>query len=113
MEKLVLNIYDDEDNVVKTSEAKIIDLRFGTVRNLMELLNVDDIDDTSELFKTVFGAWSQLTKLLDKVFPDVDADDWENVKLSELIPILVFILKSSFIQMLDIPTDKEKNSEAE
>lgn len=107
MDKLILNVYDEKDNIVKTSEAKLIDLRFGTIRSLMELLNVDDIDDTSQLLKTVYGAWAQITNILGRVFPDMTEEDWENVKLTELLPILMTILKSSFVQILSIPNDSK------
>lgn len=107
MDKLILNVYDEKDDIVKTSEAKLIDLRFGTIRSLMELLNVDDIDDTSQLLKTVYGAWAQITNILGRVFPDMTEEDWENVKLTELLPILMTILKSSFVQILSIPNDSK------
>lgn len=107
MDAIKLNVYDDDDNIIKTSEAQIIDLRYGVIRNIMELLNVDNIDDTSELLKTVYSAWSQITKILGRVFPDMTDEDWENVKLSELIPMLVLILKSSFTQILSVPTDSK------
>lgn len=107
MDKLILNVYDEKDNIVKTSEAKLIDLRFGTIRSLMELLNVDDIDDTSQLLKTVYGAWTQITNILGRVFPDMAEEDWENVKLTELLPILAVILKYSLTQMLTIPNDSK------
>lgn len=108
MENLKLNIYDENDNIIKTSEAKMIDLRFGTIRSLMELLKVDDINDTTQLLRTVYSAWAQVISILSKVFPDMEDEDWENIKLSELLPMLVAILKSSFAQILTIPTD-EKN----
>lgn len=107
MDKLILNVYDDKDNVTKTSEAQLVDLRFGTIRSLMELLNVDDINDTSQLLKTVYGAWEQIITILGRVFPDMAEEDWENIKLSELLPILVIILKSSFVQILSIPNDSK------
>ena len=111
-EKLKINVYDENDNVIKTAEAQVVDLRFGTIRRLMEVLKVDDINDTSELLKTVYKAWNQITKILEKAFPDIKDDDWDNVKLSELVPVLMIILKSSFVQMLTIPTDS-KNLTAE
>lgn len=105
--ELVLNVYDDNDEITKTCEAKVIDLRFGTIRSLMKLLKVDNIEDTSELLKTLYGAWDQVTKILSQVFPDMEENDWDNVKLSELLPVVIQILKSSFAQILTIP--KEKN----
>jgi hypothetical protein len=107
MEKLVLNVYDNEDNIVKTSTAELIELKFGSIRKLMKLLNIDNIDDTSELLKVLYGAWEQITKVLTGCFPDMTDEDWDNVKVSELIPVLMGILKYSFTQMLTIPTDSK------
>lgn len=105
MEKLVLNVYDNEDNIVKTSTAELIELKFGSIRKLMKLLNIDNIDDTSELLKVLYGAWEQITKVLTGCFPDMTDEDWDNIKVSELIPVLMGILKYSFTQVLTIPTD--------
>lgn len=103
--KLTINVYDEKDNVIKTEEAQAIDLRFGTIRALMQLLNVEDIENTAQLLKTVYGAWEQITGILSRVFPGMSDGDWENVKLSELMPLLIVILKSSFVQIMAIPTD--------
>ena len=105
--KLTLNIYDEKDNVKRTEEAKFVDLRFGTIRSLMQLLKVEDINDTAQLLKTVYSAWEQVTGILSRVFPNVTEEDWENVKLSELMPLLMVILKSSFVKILEIPTDSK------
>ena len=108
MGELILNVYDDEDKVVKTSKAEIIDLKFGSIRRrLMKLLNIDDMNNTAELFKTVYSAWDQITRVLNSCFPDMTDDDWDNVKVSELMPVLISILKYSFTKILDIPTDSK------
>lgn len=105
--ELKINIYDDEDNIVKTATAELVEIRFGAIRKLMKLLNVENIEDTSELLKTVYGAWEQLTKLLNGCFIDMTDEDWDNVKISELMPVILAILKYSFTQMLTIPTDSK------
>lgn len=105
--EIKLNVYDDENNIVKTSTAEVMELKFGSIRSLMKLLNVDDIDDTAQLLKVVYGVWEQLTKILNGCFPDMTDEDWDNVKLSELIPVLMTILKYSFTQMLTIPSDSK------
>lgn len=107
MSDLILNVYDDENKIVKTSKAELVDLKFGAIRRLMKLLNIDDINDTAELLKTVYSAWDQLTKILNGCFPDLSEDDWDNVKVSELMPALMSILKYSFTQMLTIPVDQK------
>lgn len=107
MEELILKVYDEENNVVKEAKAGLVELKFGSIRSLMKLLNIEDITDTAELLKTVYSAWEQLTKILNGCFPDMTDEDWDNVKVNELIPVLVDILKYSFTQILSIPTDSK------
>lgn len=105
--ELKLNVYDDENKVVKTATAEVMEIKFGSIRSLMKLLNIDDINDTAQLLKVVYGAWEQLTKILNGCFPEMTDEDWDNVKVSELVVVLVAILKYSFTQMLSIPTDSK------
>ena len=103
---LKLKVYDEDDNVIKEVDAKAVDLRFGTIRRLMELLNVEDIQDTNQLIKTVYGAWGQITKILSKAFPELTDDDWDGVKFGDLLPVILGILKFSFAKVQEIPTEK-------
>lgn len=107
METLKINVYDDNDKVVKTCEAKPVDLKFGAIRSIMKLLNVDDLDNTAELLKVVYNAWEQLTAILSKCFPDMEESDFDNVRLAELIPVVITILKLSFGKVLEIPNDSK------
>jgi hypothetical protein len=108
MNDYTLNVYDEDDNVVKTVTAQFVDLKYGPIRACMKLLNVDEIETNLELLNAVYKAWDKLTNVLNKCFPDMEDDDWDNVKMSELIPTLVGILKKAFAKMMEIP--KEKNS---
>lgn len=109
---LQINVYDDNDNIKKTVEAYFVDIRFGTIKKLLRVLEVDQIEDTSELLETLYFSWKAVTDVLTKVFPDMDEEDWDGVKLSELLPVVVSILKGSFAHILSIPTDS-KNVMAE
>ncbi len=108
MNELILNVYNDNDEVIKTCTAQFVELRFGAIRSIMKLLKVDQIETNLELMNAISGAWEQLTVILGKCFPEMDDSDWDNVKMSELIPVVISILKSSFAKMMDIP--REKNS---
>ena len=108
MNELILNVYNDNDEVIKTCKAQFVELRFGAIRSIMKLLKVDQIETNLELMNAISNAWEQLTAILGKCFPEMEDSDWDNVKMSELIPVVVSILKSSFAKMMDIP--KEKNS---
>lgn len=104
--ELQITVYDDNDNVIKECQANTIDVKFGQVAAIMELLNVEEVEDTVALLKMVGAAWKQLTKILAKVFPEMEDEDWENVRIAELLPVLVLILRDSFMQMAKIPKSK-------
>lgn len=102
-----LNVYNKDGEVVKTVEGRNIDIKFGHIRSIMKLLNVDNIDDTYDLLNSVYSAWEKLTEILSECFPEMEEDDWENIRIKELIPELIQIIKDSFAEILTIP--KEKN----
>lgn len=104
--ELEITVYDDNDQVVKTCNANTVDLRFGQISAIMELLDIESVNDSVELMRIVNKAWKQLTQILTKIFPEMEEDDWNNVKISELLPVVVLILKSSIAEMMKIPKSK-------
>lgn len=102
-----INVYDKDNNIVKTCEAVDAELKFGAIRSIMKLLNIDNINDTGELLKVIYSAWEQLTAILSQCFPDMQEGDWDFVKLDELIPVVVGILRASFGKILTIPNDSK------
>lgn len=110
MKNLKLNIYDKSGKeVVKTYEASTYDLMFGTVMELMELLKIEELDNQAEMLKTIYKAWGEIRTVLDGVFVGVSADEWKDVKVKELLPLIVSIAKFSISEMFAIPTPDEKN----
>lgn len=105
--ELILKVYNENDEIKKEVKAEFIDIKMGTIRSLMKLLKVDDLDDTTTLLKIVYEAWEELIKILNKVFPEMEEDDWEYVNVSELLPIVVEILKGSFSKILQIPNNSK------
>ena len=103
--KYEINVYDKKGKVVKTAEAQSADLTFGAIRKIMELLNIESVGSTTQLLATVYGAWDELVKVLSQCFPDMERDDWENVKMKELMPVVIGIIKHSFAEILTIPKD--------
>lgn len=101
-----LNVYDKKGNIVKTVEAKETDLYFGSIRSIMELLNIESMEDTADLLKTIYNAWDELVTILNDCFPDMGYEDWKYVKLKELIPEVINILYYSFGELLKIPNSK-------
>ena len=104
---LILKIYDDSGkNIVKSYESKTYDLMFGTVMKLMELLKVEDMDNQAEMLKTIYNAWDEIRIVLAGVFPEATNDDWKHVRVKELLPMILEIVKFSVAEMFTIPTEK-------
>ena len=108
MKKLLLNTYDREGKIVKTVEAQMFDIEFGTIRALMKVLDIDNIEDTAELLKTVTNAWEEILSILGQFFPEMEDDDWTHVKVKELLPVLLDIIRFTFSEIMTIPVS-EKN----
>lgn len=107
MEKTILHIYDKTGkNVVKSYEAQPYELPFGTVRALMEILKIEDMSDQSQLLKVVVNAWDEIINALESVFPDVTAEEWDTVKVKEVLRVIIAIAKTAISDIFIIPTEK-------
>lgn len=105
--KFTINVYDKDKKIIKTCTAIDCDIRFGSVRKIMALLDLDDIDDITALLRTIYSAWDQTTKVLSECFPDMQEEDWDNVYINELVPTVVGIAKASVAKIFDVPSDSK------
>lgn len=105
MNEFTLNVYDDSGEIVKTCKAVEVDIEFGMIRSLMELLNVESVNDTGDLLRIIYSAWNDVTKVLTRCFPEMEDEDWEHVRLKELVPLVWGILKYSFSEILSLPNE--------
>ena len=106
-QNLEIKVYDKNGKVKKTCVAEMLDLKFGTVRSIIQILNVENIADTSQLLATIYKAWEQVTDILSECFPGMEEDDREYVKVKELLPVLIGIIRYSFSEMLTIPNNSK------
>lgn len=106
-EEIKINIYDEKGEIVKEATAHTLDLRAGTIRKLMQLLKIESMTDTAGLFMIVIDAWDEITAIMNECFPDVTEKDWDGVKVKELLPVIIRIMKYSFTEMMTIPADKK------
>lgn len=103
-----LNIYKiDGKTVARTVKASRFDLTFGTVDRLMSLLKLEKSNTNSELLKTIFSAWSELKEVLSEVFPDVSDDEWQRVKIKELMPLVIEIAEFALYEAMGIPSESK------
>lgn len=104
---LTLNVYDGKE-IIKTVKSTTYDLELGTVIKLMKLLKIEDTENELELLKIITGAFDEIIDVLSNVFPDMEEDDWNHVKLKEIVPVIINIAKFSVTETLKIPSKSKK-----
>lgn len=106
--ELILKIYDKTGKKVeKEVKGETYEIMFGTIQEIMSLLEITEYTDSWTLLKKVSGVYNELTNVLDGVFPGVSADEWKRVRLKELIGLLLEIFKVTFTELLTIPSDQK------
>lgn len=104
---IMLNIYDDNDNVIKTVSAKMVKLRFGTVRSIMKIVKIENVEDTKDMLSLVGAVWDKLEGILENIFPDMTEEDWDGVDTFELLKVVIAIIRFSSHKIEEIPEDEE------
>lgn len=107
MKNITLHIYDKSGkDLVKMYEAQPYELPFGTVRKLMGLLKIEDMNDQAQLLNAVVGAWDEIMDVLGNVFPDCTDEEWDQVKTKEVLSVIIAIAKYAVSDVFVIPTEK-------
>lgn len=102
---ITIKVYEkDKKTVKKECKADTIDLEFGTVRRLMALLDYKNLDNAT-LLSIIFDEWNDLVSILSEAFPGMKNDDWDHVKMKELLAVIKNIAVVAIKDMLSIPTD--------
>ena len=101
---LKLNIYEKK-NVVKTYTAETYDLMFGTVEDLLDVIDIDNIQagDRTELLKaiaTVLAHSMDIVKpLLKDIFEGLTDEELRNTTLKNIIDVLAEVIAYSINQL--------------
>lgn len=107
MENVTLKIYDETGkNVIKIYEAVPYEIPFGTVRALMAILKVEELDNQTELLKLLATAWDKIVNVLSNVFPECTEDEWDRVKTKEVLRAIIAIAKYAITDIFSVPTEK-------
>ena len=99
-----LNIYDNK-KIIKTYEAEAYDLMFGTVEDLIEIVNLDqlksgnDVEIIKLVGKTVVSGMDVIKPLVKDIFEGLTDEELRNVKVSEIASVLVDVIKFAIAQM--------------
>ena len=102
---ITIKVYEkDKKTVKKECKADTVDLEFCTVRRLMALFDYKNLDNAT-LLSLIFEEWNDLVSILSEAFPDMENDDWDHVKMKELLIVIKNIAVVAIKDMLSIPTD--------
>ena len=106
--ELKLNIYSKEKNpktgkrdIVKVYETDEYDLMYGTVEDILTIFDFDNLKDTGEMVKMVVKFMDQLKPLLKDVFFGLTDEELKQIKVKELVPVVVNILQLAMEQFND------------
>ena len=101
-----LTIYnEDMETVKKECTANMVKVPFGLIRKLMNLFKVENLQDTTQILDIIMTSWEDVIKLLGRIFPDVTEEEWDYADTSELMRVILSLVKYVFAEMVKIPTD--------
>lgn len=106
-EELVLTVRDKEGEIIKEVTAHTFSIYWGTINDLMELVSIDENTSSFEVLKKLSGAWGQVTEIMGEIFPGMTPEDWKYVRINDLVPVVMQVIKYTFAEIMGIPSDKK------
>ncbi len=107
-----LNIYN-KGKVEKTYTSESYDLMFGTMEDFINVIDLrildeglSDVDSIKLLMGLVGGSMTQLKPLLLDVFEGLTEEELRRTKVSELIGVIINILKYSYCEIMGVASGK-------
>ena len=101
---LKLNIYEKK-KIVKTYTAETYDLMFGTVEDLIDLIDLDQLKNGTDaeiiklVGKVLINGMGIIKPLLKDIFEGLTDEELKKTKVSEISTALVEIVKFSISQI--------------
>ncbi len=100
-----LNTYKNQNEVEKTFEIEAYDLMYGTVEDLLNILDgVTDGANEATMLKVIRDNKTIVNDLLKDIFPDMTDEDLRKIKLKDLIPFF-----KELFEYVILTFKKEKN----
>ena len=103
MANIKLDIYEkhDKTKVAKTLEAEGYDLMMGTIDDFVAIIDLDKIGDQKEVAKMVVKSYKQLKPLIMDIFPELQDEEYREIKFNDLVRLIVQI-GTAVIDQFDI-----------
>lgn len=91
--ELKIDIYSG-NAVEKTYTTDDYHLKMGTIEDFFEIIDPDKATDEAAVFGMIAKGFSKLRPLILDVFPDMTDEDFRKIRLEDIIPLVIGILKS-------------------
>lgn len=86
---LRLNVWKNQKEIEKTYEVKEYDLMYGTVEDVLSILDGAENASEAELLAILKNSRKKINDLILDIFPDMTDVDLRRIKLKELVPLFV------------------------
>lgn len=101
---MVLNIYEKR-KIIKTYKAEAYDLMYGTITDIANVVNLDDIKTGSneEILKLVIKllptGLESINKLIKDIFDGLTDEELKKTKVKEVAQVLVDVIVFTYNQL--------------
>lgn len=109
--ELKLNIYEKRE-IVKTYTAETYELMFGTVEDLINTLDLEnvDLDDKSSMLqlvsRMVMNGLDIIKPLLKDIFEGLTDEELRHTKVNDIAMVMIEVVKFAVIEMSKGATGK-------
>lgn len=106
--ELKLNIYSKENKneIEKTYVTDTVNIMFGTIEDIFEIVDIEKINDNEEIVKMVIKGMKLLKPFLKNVFDGLTDDELRQTNIKELVVVFVEIFKYTFNEIMGMPNSK-------
>lgn len=94
-----LNIYNDNDEIVKTYEKENFKLKFGTIEDIIKAIDLDGLKNGSDneiisiVTNLVITSLDTVKDLMKKIFNGLTDEDLRNTGIDDMAQVLIDVIK--------------------
>lgn len=111
--ELKLNIYDDNNKVIKTYKAESFNLKTRTIRKLTQVVDLEKVMETknntelaSQVSKIVVTTFDEVSLILKQMFEGLTDEEIDNTNLNEVVAIVMEVGKDTLNKLFGIKFEK-------
>lgn len=104
--ELKLNVYSGKE-IEKTYVTDTYDLLYGTIEDIINVVDLEKINNAVELGKMVIRLLPLVKPFLKEVFDGLTDEELRRTKVKELVPLFVTIFEYGFSELTDLGGDSK------